>query len=122
MPRPTKTPVRISLTWGVMPTKAQWNANYKAQRTDLGYGAGPQEEYMMGLMGNDLAIMEHVMGEPHEWIDNPRGPEEGLYEYTGNELYSVVQALLQEDEDDPDDPRAGELAGSIMESLGIEWI
>jgi hypothetical protein len=116
----------ITLTYGVMPTPKQWNAQY---RDVVGRGT-----YEMELVGADLDAMLEAYGDPNEGYTSPRrGPSKGKYRFTRDELYMVVASLHEEAERRADlahatreelyfDEPSLELASAILQTLDIEWV
>lgn len=91
--------MRISLTYGVLPRFEDFEAAFEAELGD--------KPFTYTLRGNDAEVASEL-GIPDDGAFSPR------------KLYKVIETLTEALHDGDDD--AGDIASSILYSLGIEWI
>jgi len=91
--------MRISMTYGVLPRLEDFEAAFEAELGD--------KLFTFTFRGSDADVMDDL-GLP---VDG---------RFTARKLFKIVETLTEALHDGDED--AGDIASSILYSLGIEWI
>lgn len=88
----------------------------------LTYGVLPPKEKFLERFAKEVPDGEYdytLKGEDAEAAQRADIPTEGTL--SGEKLYGAIKKLVQQWEDE-DDEEAGDLASSILSTIGFEWI
>jgi hypothetical protein len=112
-----------SMTYGVLPPYKEFLAAIRENNPDEDRPyLAPGQKYPMELVGMDVRVADKIGLEPSGVGDygKPR------YELTEKQLYAMLKKLVRVFDSNMKDEAmreaAGDLASSVMTTLGFEWI